>query len=78
MQTSKSQRPGTLAAGGATVATTYPGPGSDVTNQVLISQDFEDPRAPGPSGMKAHIVNHTGGTVFVEMTVACGTAKPAP
>jgi hypothetical protein len=26
--------------------------------------------------MKAHIVNHTGGTVFVEMTVACGTAKP--
>jgi hypothetical protein len=68
--------PGTLAAGGATVATTYPGPGTDVTNQVLISQDFEDPRAPGPSGMKAHIVNHTGGTVFVEMTVACGTAKP--
>ena len=70
--------PGTLAAGGATVATTYPGPGTDVTNQVLISQDFEDPRGPGPSGMQAHIVNRTGGTVFVEMTVACGTAKPAP
>jgi hypothetical protein len=67
---------GTLAAGGITVASTYPGPGTDVTNQVLISQDFEDPRGPRGSGMTAHIVNHTGGTVFVEMTVACGTAKP--
>jgi len=69
--------PGTLAAGGITLITTYPA-GNDVTNQVLISQDFEDPRAPGPSGMTAHIVNHTGGTVFVEMQVACGTAKKAP
>ena len=69
--------PGTLAAGGITVVTTYPA-GNDVTNQVLISQDFEDPRAPGPSGMTAHVVNHTGGTVFVEMQVACGTAKKAP
>jgi hypothetical protein len=36
------------------------------------------PQRPLNGGMKAHIVNHTGSTACVEMTVACGTAKRPP